>query len=125
MFTRWIRASAFYGMESIKFVFNKLKELPESPDIDNRIIKFVNFFQDLLNKNNGVYFLKNEENIFNLMFKLRGIDLNCPQKFVSIEQLQNLASRGKVQLANINSLMQWFIDTPIKKDMLEKLIKFS
>ena len=124
VFSRWI--NYFHLREStIKFAFNKMKSLPETPDTDERVKVFVQFFQNLLNQKPEVYFLKNEEQLINLAFSLRGVNFGAHERFITPEQIQNISSKKEIRLMRFDDITQWLIDTPIRKELLEKMIKID
>ena len=111
VFSRWRHSKL---TDAANFVFAKIKELPESPDTDARI---QNFFKFLSMNEYDTYFLKEHEVPLKQALILRGIALN-DKKFVSASQIPDIKSERKIRLFDLNSLMQWLIDTPIKKDIL-------
>ena len=118
LFSRWIYSNY---REAVNFSFQKLQELPESPDTDERIKSFKKF---LLNSKYKTYFLKESEQQLRLALSLRGID---PERlnFVSMEEALNIARKKNVRIFEFLSLMQWLIDTPIKKNILYEMMKNS
>lgn len=117
VFSRWLH---FPYPEANFFVFQKLNELPESPDTDERIKKFKKFLFDKKYKN---YFLKDSEQPLKIAFALRGI--NSDLNFISAEQVANIARKNDVRIFSFDSLRQWLIDTPIKKELLNKVVKIG
>ncbi|MBR6012602.1 MAG: glycosyltransferase [Selenomonadaceae bacterium] len=115
VFSRWLH---FPYPDALSFVFQKLNELPESPDTNERIKKFRKF---LLDKKYKTYFLSESEQPLRIAFALRGMenDLN----FIPSEQAVNIIRKNNVRIFDFISLRQWLIDTPIKKDLLNKVIK--
>ena len=89
--------------------------------LEDRVKTFKYFLND---KKYKTYFLKDQEQILKLEFHLRGIDTDH-MNFMTIENLQKLRDKKKVRIFEFLSLMQWFIDTPIRKDILSKVIKIN
>ena len=117
-FSRYI--NHLHMINAIEFVYQKLKELPESPDTDERIKKFKEF---LFDPNYKTYYLDNDyKDLLKIELLLRGIS---PQNlnFVSIEEMNKIAQNnrnGKIRFFEFVLLLQWIIDTPIKKDLLNE-----
>ena len=97
----------------------KLIELPESPDTDERTERLSNLINDGNFEN---YFPKEQEASMRMDFRLRGISLDKKIKFVPYSQFANLKSGKDNWLMTRFDLMQALIDAPIKKKCLEKEI---
>ncbi len=117
-FTRW----SMQYPEAADFALKKLLELPESPNTDERIENFINF----LNQDEyETYFLKKFETLIKQAMALRSISFESDEKFISINQayqLFQIKSEKPVRVLEFLSLLQWLIDTPIKKEILMSLV---
>lgn len=114
-FSRWFK---HYTGEA-KYAFQKLKELPESPDTDERIAKFIDFLNQ---EEYDTYFLKEEEPLIKQAFALRGLVLEDESVFIPETQLQEIESEKKFRVLDIINLFQWLMDTPIKKSVAETIL---
>ena len=110
VFSKWCH-SRF--TDATNFVLAKMKELPESPDTLERIQKFFYFINQ---SEYDTYFLKEHESLIKQALILRGI-MPDDKKFVALNQIPN-PIKQTIRVLDFNSLMQWLIDTPIKKDIL-------
>ena len=110
VFSRWLR---HHSGEAI-YALQKLKELPESPDIEERIRRFVNF---LNHPEYDTYFLKENLSVIQQAFFFRGIKLP-ESRFILGNQISMIKSDKKIRVFSFHSLMQWLIDTPIIKSKI-------
>ena len=118
-FSRWLYSNY---REAVEFAFQKLHEVPEAIDTDERIKRFLSF---LANPNYDTYFLKDSEQPVKLALALRGINVN-ESRFISNEQALDFATTQRnVRIFDFVSLFQWIIDTPIKKELLDKYVRLS
>ena len=115
VFSRWAQSKF---KNAVDFAAEKIKSLPESPDTDERINKLAEF----LNQGEyDTYFIKDHEIRIKLELALRGIVLQDDDKFVTLNQLNTLKSDKKIRLLDLVSLFQWLIDTPIKKEIFNRI----
>lgn len=112
-FSRWFNGG-YNQQHAIRFVIQKLQELPESPDADAR----VKLLSDTINSGNfKTYFPKEQESIIRFDFSLRGINLGNNVKFIPFQQFANVTPAKNVRLLFREVLMQALIDTPIRKKL--------
>ncbi len=102
---------------AIEYALQKIRELPESPDIEERIRRFVNF---LNHPEYDTYFLKENLSIIQQAFFFRGIKLP-ESRFILGNQISTIKSDKKIRVFDFNSLLQWLIDTPMRKSIVEKI----
>ena len=120
LFTNWYRGANY--QQALPLVAKMILELPESPDIDERI----KILSDLLGNESSKFFLPEEEEYaLRFDFTLRGITLGDNVKFITFAQLQTIKPDKNVWTLNRNGLLQLLIDTPIRKEIFKSRIKLT
>ncbi len=100
------------------YAFQKLKELPETPDTDEKINQLINF----LNKDEcDTYFLKEHQTLIKEALALRGISLEKENLFIPANQISTIKSDKKIRVFDILSLMQALIDAPVRKSIINNV----
>lgn len=108
-FTKFVGFSFSYA---VNFLHQKLIELPESPDADER----TKILDDAINAGNfETYLPKEQEGIIKFDFGLRGVNLGGNVKFIPFNQFASVKPAQNVRFLNRDLLMQVLIDTPIRK----------
>ena len=116
-FTRWSMSNY---IEVSDFALKKMLELPETPDTDDRIDKFIN----VLNQDEyETYFLKEDELLIKRALALRGISFENDDNFIPRHQLSQIKSEKPIRIFDFLALLQWRMDTPIKKELLMSLVE--
>ena len=122
LFTKWYRDYNYQYQQALPLVAKKILELPESPDIDERI----KIMSDLLGNESSKFFLPEEEEYaLRFDFTLRGITLGDNVKFIPFAQLLTIKPDKNVWTLNRNGLLQLLIDTPIRKEIFKSHIKLT
>ena len=96
----------------MNFLAQKLMELPESPNANERAQKLNAIINDSKFEN---YFPADQERLIRLDFYWRGIILGGNVKFIPFQQLATIRPAPNIRLLNRKSLTQILIDTPIRK----------
>lgn len=109
--------------ETVLFCINKLRELPEPPDINQRIEKFSETVHQLIEAQENTYFLKSEEGVLKFMFNLRGLPFDYPEKFQAPEQLMRLSATQSMRVLRAADFLQAFFDAPVRKEIFDKLVR--
>lgn len=118
LFTRWLFSNY---REAVDYSFRQLQILPESPGTDERIKIFKKFLMD---KKYKTYFLKGSEQQLKLVLTLRDVEIEH-LNFIPMEQALEIARKKNVRVFEFLSLIQWLIDTPIKKELINKVFKIK
>ena len=111
IFTKWFSVAGIY-QHAIRLVIQKLMELPESPNANERAQKLNAIINDSKFEN---YFPADQERLIRLDFYWRGIILGGNVKFIPFQQLATIRPAPNIRLLNRKSLTQILIDTPIRK----------
>ena len=104
---------------AIHFAIQKIYELPESSDAEERAKNLNNIISD---SNFKIYLPKEQEFILRQDFYLRGIELADNVKFIPFRQFENVKPEENILLLNRGLLIQMLIDAPIRKKIFEKWI---
>lgn len=92
--------------------------MPESPDTDERIQKFLNFLNQ---KDCYTFFLKEYAPLIKQAFALRDLSFRDDSIFIPASQIKTLKADKPIRVFDYDSLLQWLIDTPIKKSAIKNI----
>ncbi|MBQ6298464.1 MAG: glycosyltransferase [Selenomonadaceae bacterium] len=112
LFTKWFGNGFF--QHAFPFIIQKIMELPESPDADERVKKFDSIING---KKFKTYFPKEQEDAIRFHFSLRGVKLGVNVKFIPFENVANLKLVKNDCFLTIYELIQLLLDTPIRKKL--------
>ncbi len=118
LFTKWYRGYNY--QQALPFVIQKILELPESPDINERTKALSNFVG---NKACQIFLPAEDEKIIRFDFRLRGITLGDNVKFIPFAQLIEISPTKNVFPLTRNAIIQLLFDTPIRKEIFAASIK--
>ena len=102
---------------SMEFLIQKIMELPESPDAEERARKLSMLINDVAFES---YLPQEQEALLRLEFGWRGISLGDNVKFIPFNQLTSVKPAKNVRLMTRESLMQVLIDAPIRKKIFSE-----
>lgn len=120
IFTQWWVNNYMHQKLAIQFAIQKIMELPESPDAEDRA-KILN---DAINNSNfKTYLPKEQEAFLRQDFFLRDVALGNNVNFIPSNKFENINPAENVRMLNRELLIQMLIYTPIRKRIFEKFIR--
>ena len=118
LLTRWF--NGYIYSDAVQFVVQKLTELPESPNSDERA-KVLNAVVN--DKKRKTYFPQEQEELLRREFGWRGVNFGNNVKFIPFNQFANIKPSKDVRLLHRDLLIQALIDTPIRKKIFAEWLR--